>query len=144
MMMFRIKTWFEWEAYLVQPDLVHGGQLRTDWGERTAGLSFEFYPQLDRDADFVHSRFYIDRFYHRANGWTYSAEVGRITLTTLADPGTAAISRTVPESAPSRMPNLGYGRPGFTSPEGGSGARPSFTSPDFTSPDFGGPEHRPE
>lgn len=64
----------------------------------------------------------------------------------LADPGTAAMSRTSPETAPSRMPNLGYGRPGFSSPDSGPGAgpRPSFTSPDFTSPDFGGPEHRPE
>lgn len=64
----------------------------------------------------------------------------------LADPGTAAVSRSAPSPAPSRMPHLGYNRPGFSSPDGGSatGPRPSFSSPDFTSPDFGGPEHRPE
>jgi hypothetical protein len=63
----------------------------------------------------------------------------------LADPGTAAaLHRTAPP-APSRMPHLGYGRPGFSSPDDGSaGPRPSFTSPDYTSPDFGGPEHQPE
>ncbi|WP_018504024.1 hypothetical protein [Parafrankia discariae] len=74
-----------------QPDLVNGGTLNTGWGRRTAGLSFEFYPQVDRDAEFVHSRFYIDVFDHRANGWTYSAYVGRIKLTTLNDPGTAQV-----------------------------------------------------
>ena len=64
----------------------------------------------------------------------------------LADPGTAAISRKAPEPTPSRIPQLGYDRPGFSSPESGpaAGPRPSFTSPDFTSPDFGGPEHQPE
>ncbi|MEU6365070.1 hypothetical protein ABZ876_04865 [Streptomyces sp. NPDC046931] len=64
----------------------------------------------------------------------------------LADPGAAAMSRTAPEPTPSRMPHLGYGRPGFSSPDSGpaAGPRPSFTSPDFTSPDFGGPEHQPE
>ncbi|MFF4270594.1 hypothetical protein [Streptomyces sp. NPDC001536] len=64
----------------------------------------------------------------------------------LADPGTAAaLHRTAPPAPTSRMPNLGYGRPGFSSPDDGSaGARPSFTSPDYTSPDFGGPEHQPE
>ncbi|MFF3612381.1 hypothetical protein [Streptomyces sp. NPDC002580] len=62
----------------------------------------------------------------------------------LADPGSAALGRTAP--APSRIPHLGYDRPGFTSPDGGpaAGPRPSFSSPDFTSPDFGGPEHQPE
>jgi hypothetical protein len=62
----------------------------------------------------------------------------------LADPGSAALGRTAP--APSRIPQLGYDRPGFTSPDGGpaAGPRPSFSSPDFTSPDFGGPEHQPE
>lgn len=62
----------------------------------------------------------------------------------LADPGSAALSRPAP--APSRIPHLGYGRPGFSSPEDGpaAGSRPSFSSPDFTSPDFGGPEHQPE
>ncbi|OIJ69298.1 hypothetical protein [Streptomyces mangrovisoli] len=66
----------------------------------------------------------------------------------LADPGTAAaLHRVAPEPEPTgRMPHLGYGRPGFSSPDDGPapGHRPSFTSPDFTSPDFGGPEHQPE
>ena len=63
----------------------------------------------------------------------------------LADPGTAALHHTAPPAPTSRMPSLGYGRPGFSSPDdGASGARPSFTSPDYTSPDFGGPEHQPE
>jgi hypothetical protein len=63
----------------------------------------------------------------------------------LADPGTAALHHTAPPAPTSRMPSLGYDRPGFSSPdEGASGARPSFTSPDYTSPDFGGPEHQPE
>jgi hypothetical protein len=62
----------------------------------------------------------------------------------LADPGSAALGRPAP--TPSRIPQLGYNRPGFSSPEGGpaAGPRPSFSSPDFTSPDFGGPEHQPE
>jgi hypothetical protein len=62
----------------------------------------------------------------------------------LADPGSAALGRPTP--APSRIPHLGYNRPGFSSPDGGpaAGPRPSFSSPDFTSPDFGGPEHQPE
>ncbi|MGV9242250.1 hypothetical protein [Streptomyces sp. NPDC003710] len=64
----------------------------------------------------------------------------------LADPGTAAMSHKAPEPTPSRMPHLGYDRPGFSSPDSGpaAGPRPSFSSPDFTSPDFGGPEHQPE
>ncbi|WP_405616237.1 hypothetical protein [Streptomyces sp. NBC_00076] len=63
----------------------------------------------------------------------------------LADPGTAALRRTAPPAPTSRMPHLGYGRPGFSSPdEGAGGSRPSFTSPDYTSPDFGGPDHKPE
>ncbi|MET7679472.1 hypothetical protein [Streptomyces sp. NPDC005423] len=63
----------------------------------------------------------------------------------LSAPGTAALRRT-PSPAPSRIPHLGYGRPGFSSPDEGSapGHRPSFSSPDFSSPDFGGPEHQPE
>ncbi|MGQ4382162.1 hypothetical protein [Streptomyces sp. SAS_270] len=63
----------------------------------------------------------------------------------LADPGSAALGRR-PSPAPSRIPQLGYDRPGFSSPDGGpaAGPRPSFSSPDFTSPDFGGPEHQPE
>ncbi|WP_433341191.1 hypothetical protein [Streptomyces sp. CA-253872] len=46
----------------------------------------------------------------------------------------------------SRMPRLGYHRPGFSSPEadGEAASRPHYSSPDFSSPDFGGPEHRPE
>ncbi|MEU6094216.1 hypothetical protein [Streptomyces sp. NPDC047079] len=64
----------------------------------------------------------------------------------LADPGRAAMSRKAPETTPSRIPHLGYDRPGFSSPDSGptAGPRPSFSSPDFTSPDFGGPEHQPE
>lgn len=64
----------------------------------------------------------------------------------LVDPGTAALHRTAPKAPTSRIPNLGYDRPGFSSPGEGptSGPRPSFTSPDYTSPDFGGPEHQPE
>ncbi|MEV5548083.1 hypothetical protein AB0L35_18480 [Streptomyces sp. NPDC052309] len=65
----------------------------------------------------------------------------------LADPGTAtALHRTAPAAPTSRIPHLGYDRPGFTSPDDGpaAGPRPSYSSPDYTSPDFGGPEHRPE
>ncbi|WP_369029099.1 hypothetical protein [Streptomyces adonidis] len=65
----------------------------------------------------------------------------------LADPGTAAMNRKpAPEPTTGRMPNLGYNRPGFSSPDDGPtrSHRPSFTSPDFTSPDFGGPDHPPE
>ncbi|MGW2386504.1 hypothetical protein ACWCY3_40900, partial [Streptomyces sp. NPDC001658] len=63
----------------------------------------------------------------------------------LADPGTAALRRTAPPTPTSRMPHLGYGRPGFSSPDDGApGSRPRFSSPDYTSPDFGGPDHKPE
>ncbi|KOV59796.1 membrane protein [Streptomyces sp. NRRL WC-3618] len=65
----------------------------------------------------------------------------------LAAPGTAAMKRKpTTEPTTGRMPQLGYNRPGFTSPDGGATTshRPSFTSPDFTSPDFGGPDHPPE
>ncbi|AMW11541.1 hypothetical protein A4E84_19815 [Streptomyces qaidamensis] len=64
----------------------------------------------------------------------------------LVDPGAAAALHHTPSSTPvSRMPHLGYGRPGFSSPDDGDrGSRPSFSSPDYTSPDFGGPEHQPE
>ncbi|WAU86032.1 hypothetical protein O1Q96_43895 [Streptomyces sp. Qhu-G9] len=64
----------------------------------------------------------------------------------LADPGTAALGRAKPAAPTSRIPHLGYNRPGFSSPDGGpaAGPRPSFSSPDFSSPDFGGPEHAPE
>lgn len=75
-----------------QPDLLHGGSLATGWGARTAGLSFEFYPDPRHDAEYVHSRFYVDRFTRHANGWTYAADIGRIALTTLADPNTARLS----------------------------------------------------
>ncbi|MEV2252347.1 hypothetical protein AB0I94_17470 [Streptomyces sp. NPDC050147] len=64
----------------------------------------------------------------------------------LADPGTAHAARTPSPGPGNRMPQLGYNRPGFSSPEGGpaAGPRPSFSSPDFSSPDFGGPDHKPE
>jgi hypothetical protein len=64
----------------------------------------------------------------------------------LADPDSATALRGTTSPAPvSRMPHLGYDRPGFTSPgDGGAGRRPSFSSPDYTSPDFGGPDHQPE
>ncbi len=78
-----------------QTDLVNGGSLQTDWGARTAGLSLEFYPDVTLDQEYVHSRFYVDYFNQRANGWTYSYHVGTIKLVTLADPGTARIIGTV-------------------------------------------------
>ncbi|WP_030559749.1 hypothetical protein [Streptomyces aureocirculatus] len=66
----------------------------------------------------------------------------------LADPDTTAASTTrTPSPGPAgRMPQLGYHRPGFSSPESGSttGTRPSYSSPDFSSPDYGGPEHQPD
>jgi hypothetical protein len=65
----------------------------------------------------------------------------------LADPGTAeALHSATPRTPTSRMPHLGYDRPGFSSPDDGSsaGRRPRFSSPDYTSPDFGGPDHQPE
>ncbi|MEU6884997.1 hypothetical protein ABZ918_07205 [Streptomyces viridosporus] len=65
----------------------------------------------------------------------------------LADPAAAgALRHTAPPAPTSRIPHLGYGRPGFTSPGEGParGPRPSYSSPDYSSPDFGGPEHRPE
>ncbi|NBE52613.1 hypothetical protein [Streptomyces boluensis] len=48
--------------------------------------------------------------------------------------------------AGTRMPHLGYHRPGFSSPDGGAdtGPRPRYSSPDFSSPDFGGPEKKPD
>jgi hypothetical protein len=60
----------------------------------------------------------------------------------LANPGAAALHRAAPPT--SRMPNLGYSRPSFSSPDDDprAGPRPSFTSPDFTNPDFGGPDHQ--
>ncbi|MFE1749806.1 hypothetical protein [Streptomyces anandii] len=63
----------------------------------------------------------------------------------LADSGSAAARPTAPSAPAGRIPQLGYDRPGFSSPDDGlPGPRPSYTSPDFTSPDFGGPEHQPE
>ncbi|MFG3662267.1 hypothetical protein [Streptomyces sp. NPDC047706] len=63
----------------------------------------------------------------------------------LTTPDPAALRRAAPTIPTSRMPHLGYDRPGFTSPgDGPSGSRPSFTSPDYSSPDFGGPDHKPE
>ncbi|MGK5549268.1 hypothetical protein ACSNOH_31755 [Streptomyces sp. URMC 127] len=45
-----------------------------------------------------------------------------------------------------RTPQLGYSRPGFTSPDGesSSGGRAGYTSPDFTGPEYGSPDRRPE
>jgi hypothetical protein len=64
----------------------------------------------------------------------------------LADPDRAALNGPVPSAPQSRIPHLGYDRPGFSSPEDGtpSGPRPRYSSPDFSSPDFGGPEHQPD
>ncbi|MFJ4523836.1 hypothetical protein ACIP4Y_23240 [Streptomyces sp. NPDC088810] len=63
----------------------------------------------------------------------------------LAEPGTTTVSHPAPPAPTGRIPRLGYDRPGFSSPDDGTGSgRPSFTSPDYTSPDFGGPEHQPE
>ncbi|CAL9486349.1 hypothetical protein [Streptomyces sp. enrichment culture] len=64
----------------------------------------------------------------------------------LADPGTAALHHSAPGAPAGRMPQLGYDRPGFTSPGEGPArrSRPSYSSPDYSSPDFGGPEHQPE
>ncbi|MFE9169298.1 hypothetical protein ACFYNZ_07190 [Streptomyces kebangsaanensis] len=63
----------------------------------------------------------------------------------LADAGSPAPARTNPSAPPGRIPQLGYDRPGFSSPHDGvPSSRPSFSSPDFTSPDFGGPDHQPE
>ncbi|MCZ9339339.1 hypothetical protein NGM37_16320, partial [Streptomyces sp. TRM76130] len=75
----------------------------------------------------------------------------------LADPAAGPTSDGTGPAAPSgRMPQLGYGRPGFTSPDQGSaaGSRPSYSSPDYSSPDLGGLDfggldlggsgHRPE
>ncbi|MCI3931739.1 hypothetical protein [Streptomyces sp. AN091965] len=64
----------------------------------------------------------------------------------LADPGAPPAPRPPSAGPTGRMPQLGYHRPGFSSPESGSttGTRPSYSSPDFSSPDYGGPEHRPD
>ncbi|MEV3852867.1 hypothetical protein AB0J38_00830 [Streptomyces sp. NPDC050095] len=68
----------------------------------------------------------------------------------LADPpagGPAPLAGGRGGGSTSRMPQLGYNRPGFSSPDGGgtaTGQRAGFSSPDFSSPDFGGPEHQPD
>ncbi|GGQ63122.1 hypothetical protein [Streptomyces flaveolus] len=63
----------------------------------------------------------------------------------LTDPDAAVALHPTGPAPASRMPHLGYDRPGFTSPDDGrEGPRPSYSSPDYSSPDFGGPEHRPE
>lgn len=66
----------------------------------------------------------------------------------LSDPTAAANSdphRYVPrrgeDEGTSRMPGLGYTRPGFSSPDGGP---PGASRPRFTSPDYGGPDHLPD
>lgn len=63
----------------------------------------------------------------------------------LSDP-TPAHSRR--DTNTSRIPSLGYHRPGPATPGEGPGSaaspRPSYTSPDFTSPDFGGSDDPPE
>ncbi|MGV9287910.1 hypothetical protein [Streptomyces sp. NPDC003719] len=63
----------------------------------------------------------------------------------LTDPDAAVALHPTGPAPASRMPHLGYDRPGFTSPgDDREGPRPSYSSPDYSSPDFGGPEHRPE
>ncbi|ARP71234.1 hypothetical protein LK07_17210 [Streptomyces pluripotens] len=68
----------------------------------------------------------------------------------LTEPDPAALQPTCPPAPASRIPRLGYDRPGFSSPDDGAGSgqpsftSPDYTSPDYTSPDFGGPEHLPE
>ncbi|MEC4015788.1 hypothetical protein [Streptomyces sp. H27-D2] len=69
----------------------------------------------------------------------------------LADPatrnGAAAPPYVQRRSNHSPTPDLGYSRPGFSSPaadSGGAAPRPRFSSPDFTSPDYGGPDHQPD
>ncbi|MEU3082648.1 MULTISPECIES: hypothetical protein [Streptomyces] len=51
---------------------------------------------------------------------------------------------STPAEEADRMPQLGYGRPGFSSPsESGQDrpdSRPSYQSPQFSSPDFSGPD----
>ncbi|MFJ8957361.1 hypothetical protein ACIRO1_45450 [Streptomyces sp. NPDC102381] len=65
----------------------------------------------------------------------------------LADPSYDGPRPSSQQGFMGHMPQLGYNRPGFSSPEGENtptGARPSLSSPDFSSPDFGGPEHQPD
>ncbi|MFE1116253.1 hypothetical protein [Streptomyces rochei] len=105
-----------------------------------------------RNRPFAESAFYgeLDEEVARARDAWHNALLERGILPflreALADPGATALHPTGPSAPTSRMPHLGYGRPGFTSPGEGSatGPRPSYSSPDYSSPDFGGPEHRPE
>ena len=62
------------------------------------------------------------------------------------DPAATVPPTAAPPSSRSRLPKIGYDRPGFTSPDDGPapGHRPSFSSPDYTSPDFGGPDNTPD
>ncbi|MHC5904200.1 hypothetical protein ACVNF4_09890 [Streptomyces sp. S6] len=65
----------------------------------------------------------------------------------LTTQGTDPAATPPPSPSPrSRLPKIGYDRPGFTSPDDGPapGHRPSFSSPDYTSPDFGGPDNTPD
>ncbi|WKX71290.1 hypothetical protein [Streptomyces sp. XD-27] len=66
----------------------------------------------------------------------------------LVDPASAPPRWNTSSAPTSRLPHLGYNRPGFTTPDDSPGRapapRPSFTSPDYTSPDFGGPERQSE
>lgn len=78
-----------------QRDLVTGRYVRTDWGRRTATLSVEFYPDVSRDREYVHPRFEVERFDPNANGWAYSARIGRIAVPTLSDPGTTRIGGSI-------------------------------------------------
>ncbi|PHQ50630.1 hypothetical protein BLA24_17695 [Streptomyces cinnamoneus] len=50
------------------------------------------------------------------------------------------------QEGPGRTPQLGYSRPGFSSPDNRADTsnRPRYTSPDYTSPDFGNTDHRSE
>lgn len=63
-----------------------------------------------------------------------------------AAPSPSPTTPTATTPSTGRMPQLGYGRPGFSSPDDGpdTGHRPRFSSPDYSSPDFGGPDHQPE
>jgi hypothetical protein len=97
----------------VHRNVARGGNLRTGWGAHAAGLSVEFYPETRRDKEFVHPRFYVDRFDHRANGWSYSANIGRIAVRTLADPGTTRVGGSFTDAgapvAPNRVRILVFG-----------------------------------
>ncbi|WP_232793891.1 MULTISPECIES: hypothetical protein [Pseudofrankia] len=79
----------------IQRDIVTGRYVRTDWGRRTATLSVEFYPDINRDREYVHPRFEVERFNPNTDGWAYSAPIGRIAVPTLADPGTTRVSGSI-------------------------------------------------